>query len=154
VYLLAVRLVSTYWGLRFGIATSLLSALTFNFFHLPPTGRLIISESQNWVALGAFLVVAAATSRIADIARLRALEAEARRRDADLAAGLTRLLLGPASLPDAVPLVAHRIAAALEIPAAALEFGVVEPGARRVALPLRDGERRSPRCSSPRTSPG
>jgi two-component system sensor histidine kinase KdpD len=141
IYLLAVLLVSTYWGLGLGIATSLLSALTFNFFHLPPTGRLLIADSRNWVALGAFLTVAAATSRIADIARLRAVEAEARRRDADLAAGLTRLLLGSESLPDAVPLAAHRIAAALEIPAVALEFGVVEPGERRIALPLRDGER-------------
>ncbi|HEV7805783.1 MAG TPA: ATP-binding protein [Solirubrobacteraceae bacterium] len=141
VYLLAVLLVSTYWGLGLGIATSLLSALTFNFFHLPPTGRLLISDSHNWVALGAFLTVAAATSRIADIARLRALEAEARRRDADLAASLTRLLLGPEHLADAVPLAAHGIAAALEIPAVALEFGAVEPGARRMALALHDGDR-------------
>ncbi|MEA2131083.1 MAG: two-component system, OmpR family, sensor histidine kinase KdpD, partial [Solirubrobacteraceae bacterium] len=141
VYLVAVLLASTYWGLGLGIATSLLSALAFNFFHLPPTGRFLIADSRNLVALGAFLTVAAATSRIADVARLRALEAEARRRDADLAAGLTRLLLGSESLPDAVPLAAHRIAAALEIPAVALEFGVVEPGERRIALPLRDGER-------------
>ncbi|MEA2243293.1 MAG: two-component system, OmpR family, sensor histidine kinase KdpD [Solirubrobacteraceae bacterium] len=140
IYLLAVLLVSTYWGLGLGIATSLLSALTFNFFHLPPTGRLLIADSRNWVALGAFLTVAAATSRIADIARLRAVEAEARRRDADLAASLTRLLLGPEHLPAAVPLAAHGIAAALQIPAVALEFGAVEPGARRMALPLRDGE--------------
>ncbi|HEY0346274.1 MAG TPA: ATP-binding protein, partial [Solirubrobacteraceae bacterium] len=140
VYLLAVLLVSNYWGLGLGIATSLLSALAFNVFHLPPTGRLMIADSRDWVALGAFLVVAAATSRIADIARLRALEAEARRRDADLAASLTRLLLGPEPLPQAVPLAAHGIAAALELPAVALELGAVEPAERRMALPLRDGE--------------
>jgi two-component system sensor histidine kinase KdpD len=140
VYLLAVLLVSNYWGLGLGIATSLLSALAFNVFHLPPTGRLMIADSRDWVALGAFLVVAAATSRIADIARLRALEAEARRRDADLAASLTRLLLGPEPLPEAVALAAHGIAAALELPAVALELGAVEPGERRMALPLRDGE--------------
>jgi two-component system sensor histidine kinase KdpD len=140
VYVLAVLLVSTYWGLGLGMGTSLLAALAFNFFHLPPTGHFTIADSHNWVVLGAFLVVAAATSRIADIARLRALEADARRREADLAASLTRLLLGAESLPDAVPLAAHRIAAALEIPAVAIELGVAEPGPRRAALTLRDGE--------------
>jgi two-component system sensor histidine kinase KdpD len=140
VYLLAVLLVSTYWGLGFGMGTSLLAALAFNFFHLPPTGRLTIASSGHWVALGAFLVVAAATSRIADIARLRALEADARRREADLAASLTRLLLGPESLPAAVPLAARRIAAALEIPAVAIELGVAEPGPRRAALTLSGGD--------------
>jgi two-component system sensor histidine kinase KdpD len=140
VYLLAVLLVSIYWGLGLGIATSLLAAMAFNFFHLPPTGRLTIADSRHWVALGAFLVVAAATSRIADLARTRALEADARRREADLAASLTRLLLGPEPLADALSPAAHRIAAALEIPAVAIELGAVPPGPRRVALALRDGE--------------
>ena len=36
VYLPAVLLVSAYWGLALGLATSLLSAAAFNFFHLPP----------------------------------------------------------------------------------------------------------------------
>jgi two-component system sensor histidine kinase KdpD len=140
VYLLAVLLVSTYWGMRLGVATALLSAAAFNYFHLPPTGHLTIADSQNWVALVAFLVVAAATSRIAALARLRALEAEARRRDADLTARLTQLLLGPASLPDALALAAHRIAESLEIAAVAIEPGAVPAGPRRVALALRDGE--------------
>src|SRR5467141_1059235 len=51
VYLPAVLLVSVYWGLGLGLGTSLLSALAFNFFHVPPLGRLTISDSRNWVAL-------------------------------------------------------------------------------------------------------
>ena len=39
-YLLAVLLVSTIWGLRLGLFTSVVSAAAFNFFHLPPTGQL------------------------------------------------------------------------------------------------------------------
>jgi two-component system sensor histidine kinase KdpD len=79
VYVLVVLVVSTYWGLPLGIATALLSALAFNFFHIPPTGRFTIASSENWVALLAFLVVAAAASAVAELARDRAAEAPAPR---------------------------------------------------------------------------
>jgi Domain of unknown function (DUF4118) len=39
VYLLAVLLVSSFWGGWLGVATALASTLAFNFFHIPPTGR-------------------------------------------------------------------------------------------------------------------
>jgi two-component system, OmpR family, sensor histidine kinase KdpD len=42
VYLVAVLLVSTFWGGWLGAATALASALAFNFFHIPPTGRFTI----------------------------------------------------------------------------------------------------------------
>jgi two-component system sensor histidine kinase KdpD len=138
IYLLAVLLVSTYWGLWLGLATSLASAAAFNFCHLPPTGRFTLADSRDWVALGAFAVVAVATSGIADLARSRAIEADARRRDSDLAANLARLLLGPIALSEAAPLAAHRIALAVEIPFVAIELAPVAPGPRRVALALRD----------------
>ena len=64
-YLLAVLLVSTVWGLRLGLATSLAAALAFNFFHLPPTGRFTIAEAENWVALVVFLVAAVVASTLA-----------------------------------------------------------------------------------------
>src|SRR6201987_2740982 len=94
VYLPAVLLVSAYWGLALGLATSLLSAAAFNFFHLPPTGRFTIADSRNWVALGAFIVVAVVVSTVAELARSRALEADRRRAEADLAAAIARDLLG------------------------------------------------------------
>jgi len=58
VYMLAVLLVSTYWGLGFGLLTAIASALAFNFFHIPPTGRFTIADSGNWVALSVFIVSA------------------------------------------------------------------------------------------------
>ena len=61
-YLLAVLLVSTVWGLRLGLATSVAAALAFNFFHIPPTGRFTIAEAENWVALVVFLVAAVVAS--------------------------------------------------------------------------------------------
>lgn len=103
VYLLAVLLVAVYWGLAFGLLTSVVSAVAFNFFHIPPAGRLMIADSAHWVALGVFLVAAAVASVVADLARTRAAEAERRRGEADLAADTARVLLGGATLADALP---------------------------------------------------
>ena len=120
VYLLAVLLVAVYWGLRFGLLTSLASAAAFNFFHIPPTGRWTIADSAHWVALGVFLVAAVVASVIADLARTRAAEAERRRGEADLAAATARVLLGGATLADAMPEAGRLVGAALGLPDAEL----------------------------------
>jgi two-component system sensor histidine kinase KdpD len=116
VYLLAVLLVAVYWGLIFGLLTSLVSAAAFNFFHIPPTGRLVIADSAHWVALGVFLVAASVASAVADLARTRAAEAERRQEEADLAAGTARVLLGGATLADALPEAGRLVGAALGLP--------------------------------------
>ena len=110
VYLPAVLLAATYWGLPLGLATALLSAAAFNFFHLPPTGRFTIADSRNWVALGAFAVVAVTASTIAELARTRAREAERGRAEADLAAALARELLLGEDTAQALAAGARRVA--------------------------------------------
>ena len=82
-YLIAVLAVSTFWGLRLGLATGLLAAAAFNFFHIPPTGEFTIAEGENLVALVAFFVAAAIGSSLAEVARARAAEAEERRAEAE-----------------------------------------------------------------------
>ncbi|QEC49351.1 DUF4118 domain-containing protein [Baekduia soli] len=141
VYLLVVLAVSAYWGLVLGLATSVLSALAFNFFHIPPTGRLTISDGGNWVALGAFVVAAAAVSAVSELARERAAEAQQRREEADLAAVAARALLGGASLADGLAQTGQRIAAALGLASATLALGECAPGEDRSAYPLRAGGR-------------
>ena len=126
VYLLAVLLVATWFGLWVGLGAAVASALAFNWFHIPPTGRFTISDPQNWVALLIFLVTAAIASTVAELARARAHEAELRRREADLAAELARLLLGGTEVRSALPLAAARLAAALDLDG--------------VSIVLRDGE--------------
>jgi two-component system sensor histidine kinase KdpD len=126
VYLLVVLVVSAYWGLWLGIVTSLLSALAYNFFHIPPTGRFTIATGENWVGLLAFLAVAAAASAVAELARERAVEATQRREEADLAAAAARALLGGARLQDGLAQTAHGIAAALGLPSAQLVLGTAE----------------------------
>jgi two-component system sensor histidine kinase KdpD len=130
VYLLVVLVISAYWGLRLGIATSLLSALAYNFFHIPPTGRFTIATDENWVGLLAFLAVAAAASAVAELARERAVEATQRREEADLAAAAARALLGGTRLQDGLAQTAHGIAAALGLPSAQLVLGTAGAGDR------------------------
>jgi two-component system sensor histidine kinase KdpD len=142
VYVLVVLVISTYWGLLFGIATAVLSALAYNFFHIPPTGRFTIATSENWVGLITFLAVAAAASAVAELARDRTVDAEERRAEADLAADAARVLLGGARLEDGLAQTAQRVASALALPSAQLVLGgEPHPDARRTAYPLhRDGE--------------
>ncbi|HTX10943.1 MAG TPA: ATP-binding protein [Solirubrobacteraceae bacterium] len=136
VYLPAVLVVSAYWGLGLGLFTSLISAAAFNFFHLPPIDRFTISDSRNWVALIAFVVVAVAVSTIADLARNRAMEADRRRAEADLAAALARELLGGTETSLALSAAAHRVAEALDLSSASIELGTRQGDERRRAAPL------------------
>jgi two-component system sensor histidine kinase KdpD len=136
VYLLAVLLVSTLWGLWLGLATSFAAALAFNFFHIEPTGRFTIADAENWVALAVFLVVAIVASTLSELAATRARDADRRRREADLAAELARLLLGAPDPRAALPGAAKRIADALEVDSAAVVLDHAEGDERHAAIPL------------------
>jgi two-component system sensor histidine kinase KdpD len=137
VYVLVVLVLSTYWGVAFGVATAVLSALAFNFFHIPPTGRLTSATSNDWVGLITFLAVAVAASAVAELARDRTVDAEERRAEADVAADAARLLLGGTRLEDGLAQTAQRIAAALDLPSAQIVLGTRESDARRRAYALR-----------------
>jgi two-component system sensor histidine kinase KdpD len=136
VYLPAVLVIAAYWGLRLGLLTSMASAAAFNFFHLPPLGKFTIADNRDWVALVAFVLVALVVSAMAELARGRAVEAERRRREADLAATLARELLAGDRTPDALRITARRLAEALDLSSAALELGEVSGDERHLAVPL------------------
>src|SRR3954466_12739926 len=116
VYLLAVLVIASIWGVWLGLATALASALAFNFFHIPPTGRLAISGGENWVAVAVFFVAAALASSVTEVARRRAVEAEQRRQEADLSAEMARLLLRGGRLEETLPAVSERLPRALPLP--------------------------------------
>ncbi len=69
-------------------------------------------------------------------------EALERRREASLVLEMARLLLKGASLAQVLPTAAARMAQALELQSAAIVMEAVEPDARSVAFPLREGDRR------------
>jgi two-component system, OmpR family, sensor histidine kinase KdpD len=136
VYMLAVLLVSSYWGLWLGLLTALLGAAAWNFFHIPPTGEFTIDDGENWVALAVFMVAALVTSTLAGAARSRAEDAERGRREADLTAEMARLLLRGGSGEEQLRAVAQRIAQAYDLASVSVELAWVDSDERRRALPL------------------
>jgi two-component system sensor histidine kinase KdpD len=141
VYLLAVLLVSTYWGLWLGLATSAASAVAFNWFHLPPTGAFTVEDSENWVALALFLAAAAIASTLAEVARTRAADAQQRKEEADLSADMARILLGGNDLRESLPVAAGRLAGALGLRFAEIHLGrPAEAPERRETIELDVGE--------------
>jgi K+-sensing histidine kinase KdpD len=79
--LLVVLFSATGWGIRPAMAASLLGVLCFSFFFLPPLYTLTIANPHNWIALAAFLITAITAGGLSALARRRAEEAEARRRE-------------------------------------------------------------------------
>ena len=141
-YVLAVVVVSTLWGLAFGIGTSVLSAAAFNYFHLPPRGRFDLADERDWVSLLVFVIVAVTTGLVAELARLRGEEAERRRQEADLAAEMAQLLLGTAELEEALRLSADRLAAAVGVGWAAISLGDEDTAGDSLAFALQTDGRR------------
>jgi K+-sensing histidine kinase KdpD len=79
--LLVVLFIATAWGSRPAVLSSLLGLVCFNFFYLPPVGRLSIDASDNWVALFAFLVTAITAGQLSSRSKRRAEEADQGRRE-------------------------------------------------------------------------
>ena len=69
-------------AIRFGFAPAVfgavLSFLCWDFFFLPPFGRLTVADPRDWLSLGVFLVAAVSTAQLAAKARMQTAEAEAR----------------------------------------------------------------------------
>jgi K+-sensing histidine kinase KdpD len=78
-FLLVVLFVATRLGARPAVLASITSMLIFNFFFMPPFGTLTITNSDNWIALGAFLLTAVTVGQLSARAKHRAEEAEAGR---------------------------------------------------------------------------
>ncbi|HWC16181.1 MAG TPA: ATP-binding protein [Terriglobales bacterium] len=92
-FLLVVLIVSANWGLTIAVFMSIAAALLFNFFFLPPVGTFTIAETQNWVALFAFLVTAVVASNLSERVRREAREADARRHEVERLYSFSQQLL-------------------------------------------------------------
>ena len=110
VYLLPVLAISIFWNVWTGLFTAVISAVSFNFFHIEPTGTLTISAPENLVALAIFLVAAVIVSSLAEVSRTQALEADRRRLEADITADLARILLSGSGTSEALPGASGRLA--------------------------------------------
>src|SRR6516162_9404234 len=92
-YLVAILFVAAHWGLIESIAGSVAAVFAFNFYFLPPIGKLTIADPQNWVALFAFLVTAITASQLSARAQRRAREALTRKVESERLYTLSRAML-------------------------------------------------------------
>lgn len=82
-FLLGILFIANRMGLRYSVYMSILAALAFNFFFLPPVGKLTIADTQNWVALLAFLIAGFLASHLTERVRREAQESDRRRREVE-----------------------------------------------------------------------
>src|SRR4051812_31629150 len=64
-FLLLVLVLAGTWGLRYAVGASIAATILFNYFFFDPVGTFSIAETQNWVALFAFLGTAIYASHLA-----------------------------------------------------------------------------------------
>lgn len=76
IFLLFVLFLATFFGSKPALFASVLAMLCFNYFFLPPIGTFTISDTENLIALFAFLVVAITAGQLSAKAKNRAEEAE------------------------------------------------------------------------------
>ncbi len=93
VFLLAILVVSATWGLRYAIFMAIWATLLYNFFFLPPLFTFNIADSQNWIALFAFLITAIIGSQLSERARREAQQATQRRKEVERLYALSQQLL-------------------------------------------------------------
>jgi two-component system, OmpR family, sensor histidine kinase KdpD len=142
-YLVAVLAISSLYGLWLGLATSLVSAVAFNFFFLPPQHTLTISSSGDWLALAAFALAALVTSQLAARERAEAEQATRRAAEAQLGERLATLIATGSRLQAALPLLGRQAARALGARDGGIHLGPPAESAtqgRTVPIEL-DGER-------------
>jgi signal transduction histidine kinase len=110
-FLLGVLVVSARWGFGLAVATTIASTAVYLYVHLEPTGGLIPGTPQDWLAIVIFLPIALLANVLGGQARLRAVEADQRRRDAEAHRDEMRVLADQqAALRRVATLVARGVA--------------------------------------------
>src|SRR6266850_2549375 len=108
--LLAILSVAAGWGLRYALPMSLVSALAFNFYFLPPIGTFRIAETQNWVALFAFFFTSILASQLSEKARRQTDEAHRRRHEVETLYVFSQQLLTTDNVIELLKLVPRYVA--------------------------------------------
>jgi signal transduction histidine kinase len=121
-FLLGVLVVSAAGGFALAVATTLVSALIYFYFHVARDGEFVVN-GRAFVVLVFFLIIALIANVLGRQARVRAAEIEERRRQSDAAASLAGTLAEQqAALRRVATLVARGVAPAEIYPAAVAEL--------------------------------
>ena len=120
VYLMAVLVIATAWGLLEAVLASVVAMLCFNFFFLPPLLTFTIADPQNWVALFAFLVTSLIASQLSARAKRLTREAVDRQQEMERLYALSRAILLTDMRQPVAKQIAHQTAQTFGFPAVAL----------------------------------
>ena len=118
--LVGILFISASWGIRQAVYMSVLSALAFNYYFLPPLLTFTIGDEQNWVALFAFLTTGIVASQLAERARRETLASNRRRREAERLYEFSQRLLVTGNVIDLLTAVPSTIAVTFTLRGAAL----------------------------------
>lgn len=94
VYALGVVIVAIVWGFWLAAATSVVSVVAFDFFHIPPVFALTPTSAEDVVAFTTCLVLAMLASTVSQRARADVAEAYQRRREFERIFNLSSDLMG------------------------------------------------------------
>ncbi|HKX80133.1 MAG TPA: sensor histidine kinase KdpD [Novosphingobium sp.] len=114
-YLVPVMFAAATFGLRAGLFAGLASSLAYNFFFLPPTGTLTVSNPENVVSILVLLGVAFVTSQFAAGVRGQADLAQSSARQNAALAGFSRQLTSAASQNELMQAICAEIARLLDV---------------------------------------
>ena len=121
-FLLGVLGISAFWGLRHAVFMSLIAALAFNYYFLPPIGTFTIADPQNWVALFAFLATAVTASQMSERVRREARNANDRRREVERLYSFSQDLLSSDNVADLLNSIPRYIVESFGVRAAAISL--------------------------------
>lgn len=107
-------------GLRGGVVSVLAGFLVYDFWFIPPYGRLSVASGQDWVALFIYVAVMLLVARV--VTRLDAAREEALSRtvEARRLSDLSELLVEDRSVEELLKTVVTAVASAFDVPGVAL----------------------------------
>ena len=114
-FLTAVVGVAARFGLWPSLFASLVSALCYNFFFLPPIYTFTIADPHNIAAFALFTLVAIIVSNVAARGRMQAIAAQARVRTVESLHSFSRKLAGAGTLDDVLWATAYQTALMLKV---------------------------------------
>jgi len=119
-FLIAVLLISAFWGLRYAILTAVIATAAYNFFFLPPLFRFTIADPQNWIALVAFLTTAVIASQLSERARKGMENADQRRHEVERLYAFSQQLWLSENVFELLNIIPTHIAESFQVTSAAL----------------------------------
>jgi K+-sensing histidine kinase KdpD len=107
VYQIAVIVLAMWAGLNAAIAASVLAAVSYNYFFIPPVRTFHVDDPRHWTALAVFVISAVIVSRIVLAGREQAADAERRRVEAEASAHIDHLRQSDAFKTSLLRAVSH-----------------------------------------------